>query len=146
MGFVKTDLSFISSDGRNITTLEPIVLTRPNGEVITAPPGFTSDGASTPKSIWWLIPPFGTYWLACVLHDFLYRVSGRPKDECDTILMEAMTSLGVELFLREAIYEGVHLGGQWAFDNDRNPKLMALLNNRRLTMTSEEFKACCALN
>lgn len=119
MPFAKTTVRGETSDGRNITTLEPIVYTARSGEVITIPAGTTSDGASTPRQIWNLIPPFGTYWLATVLHDYLYRIDKRPKAECDDLLLEAMESLGVDWILRNAIYEGVHLGGFHAFAEDR---------------------------
>ena len=122
-GFAKTTLAVETSDGRHATLLEPLVYTSKAGEVITAPVGTISDGASTPKIIWNLIPPFGSYWLATVLHDYLYRVTKQPRDYCDSMLLEAMESLNVELLLREAIYEGVRLGGGIPFEDDRRAKL-----------------------
>ncbi len=119
MGFSKTTLRVETSDGRYFTLLEPLVYTSDAGEVITAPAGTKTDGASTPPELWPLIPPFGTYWLAAVLHDFLYRIDKRPKVECDKLLLEAMLSLSVEKALRDAIYEGVVLGGLPSFAEDR---------------------------
>lgn len=91
------------------------------------PVGTVSDGASTPREIWDLIPPFGSYWRATYLHDYLYRLTKRDRKECDDILLEAMKDIGVPLLLRDAIYEGVRLGGSWAFDDDRKAKLRAAL-------------------
>ena len=125
MPFAKLTLLTEAADGRHVKLMEPLVFIRPNGEVITAPIGTLSDGASTPPVIWPVIPPFGSYWLATVLHDYLYRITKRDKDECDLILLEAMVSLEVPLLLREAIYEGVHLGGGIAFDDDRRVALKA---------------------
>ena len=117
-----------TSDGRNFTLLSPEVFTSGVGEVITIPAGSTSDGASTPKELWIEIPPFGQYWKAAFLHDYLYRFTQKPKAECDSLLFEAMRSLGVPLLLAGTIYEGVHAGGQSSFDADRASVPKATLN------------------
>lgn len=126
MPFKNTDIAVRTSDGHNFVLLEELVYVTEAGETITAPVGATTDGCSTPKEIWNMIPPFGQYWMGAVLHDYLYRMSGKPKDQCDLIFLEAMQSLGVDLLLRETIYEGVHLGGEWSFNDDRHPKLKLL--------------------
>ncbi|HZV33857.1 MAG TPA: DUF1353 domain-containing protein, partial [Verrucomicrobiae bacterium] len=109
-----------SKDGRNFVLLESFTFVTKAGETITVPAGSESDGASTPKPIWNVLPPFGTYWPAAYLHDYLYRYTQRPKSECDSLLNEAMESLGVIEDERIAIYEGVNFGGQLAFDHDRS--------------------------
>lgn len=131
-GFAKLTLAVETTDGRFVKLIEDLVYTTKSGEVITAPAATLSDGASTPKILWAMIPPFGQYWLAAVLHDYLYRLSKLPKDYCDNILLEAMESLGVEWLLRETIYEGVHLGGDVAFNDDRRVKLKLFMS--RLAM------------
>ena len=35
--------------------------------------GFSTDLASVPRLLWWLIPPLGLYQRAAVIHDYLYR-------------------------------------------------------------------------
>jgi hypothetical protein len=124
MPFAKRTLKVETGDGRFFDLLEPLVYTTNSGEVITVPIGCTTDGASTPREIWNIIPPFGTYWLAAVLHDYLYRITERSKAECDHLLLEAMISLGVDEALRNAIYEGVHIGGTVSFDEDRKINLI----------------------
>lgn len=119
MPFKQRTLKVETHDGHNITLLEPLVYVTEAGETITIPAGAESDGASTPQVIWNQLPPFGTYWLATVLHDFLYRLSSKTQLECDDLLFEAMCSLGVSKFAREAIYAGVRVGGKGAFDQDR---------------------------
>jgi uncharacterized protein DUF1353 len=113
---------------------EKVVYSSRSGEQIVISVGAESDGASVPKELWAVAPPFGWYWRAAVLHDFLYRYTQRPKSECDALLLEAMDvllgeiqskSLGdkVEHVLREAearaFYEAVTLGGGCSFDEDR---------------------------
>lgn len=117
--FTNLPLKVSSFDGRNFVLLEDFSFTRPNGEVITVPAGSESDGASTPPEIWPVLPPFGLYWPAAVLHDWAYRYSKLPKDECDLLLNEGMAALGVHEVTRIEIYEGVHFGGGKAFAEDR---------------------------
>lgn len=119
-------LKVSSSDGHNFTLLESFSFTRPNGDVITVPVGSTSDGASTPRELWLTLPPFGDYWPAAYLHDWLYRESILDKDTCDIILAEAMEACGTEWIVRNTIYEGVRLGGWSSFTNDRSkPKVVS---------------------
>lgn len=118
-GFSVDKLSCETNDGRNIVITVPFSYTRKDGIVINVPVGSKSDGASTPRILWQTIPPFGSYWKAAVLHDYLYRYSKYDKDFCDETLLEAMHILGVDEVIAHSIYEGVHLGGEFAFNDDR---------------------------
>lgn len=118
-GFLKTSLAVETSDGRNFTLLEPLSFVAKSGRAFVVPVGSTTDGASTPGILWAQMPPFGKYWLAAVLHDWAYRYSDLTKDDCDSLLLEAMRDLDVEQLEADAIYEGVRLGGQQSFDEDR---------------------------
>lgn len=115
-----TDILKVStSDGRNFVLLEPFTYTCKSGLAITVPAGSTSDGASTPPEIWPTVPPFGKYWKAAFLHDYLYRYTQMAKADCDNVFKEAMRSLEVSAIEADAIYEGVNLFGQLSFDQDR---------------------------
>lgn len=124
-GFSTLTLCVESTDGHNFSLLEPFTFTSSKGEVIEVPAGTKTDGATTPRALWPTLPPFGTYWRAAVLHDYLYRDSKRPKAECDSLLLDAMQLIGVDSGIRTVIYEGVHLGGWGAFDYDREQLLAA---------------------
>lgn len=120
-----------TADGRNFTLLEPIIYIAQDGVQYRIPTGAESDGASTPSVLWPTIPPFGSYWKAAYLHDAAYRntlevwdgqmyVKARlTKDACDLLLKDAMIVSGTHAITYEEIYEGVHVGGQSSFDNDR---------------------------
>jgi Protein of unknown function (DUF1353) len=112
--------------------LDSFSYTSKTGRVVTVPVGATSDGASTPREIWSFIPPFGTYWMAAFLHDYLYRSTDLPKDVCDSLLEEAMEDLCVDAIERDAIYEGVALGGQSDFNQDRSALSIGLTKNGSL--------------
>jgi hypothetical protein len=118
-GLSTDNLKVSTADGRNFVLLEEFSYRANSGEVITVPVGATSDGASTPPEIWPTIPPFGRYWKAAFLHDYLYRCTQRPKAECDGLFKEAMVSLGVNGIEADIIYAGVDLLGQRSFDADR---------------------------
>ena len=123
MGFSSPTIVVRSGDGRNFEIVTPFTYTANDGTVYEVKAGATSDGASTPRGIWVTIPPFGKYWLAAVLHDFLYRFTEVPKDRCDSMLLEAMECLGVPQAEADAIYAGVKFGGWASFEADRSAQL-----------------------
>jgi len=118
-GFDKPMVKGFTSDGRNFIFAESLTFTHPNGESYTIEVGDSSDGASSPRAAWSVIPPFGKYWKSAALHDSLYRKAKWPKDKCDSWFKTAMELEGVNLEERVTLYEAVHLGGQSSFDEDR---------------------------
>lgn len=120
MSFSTGTLKVETSDGRNFTLLEGFSWVSQDGTRIDVPAGATSDGASTPQALWSIgFAPFGSYWMAAFLHDFLYRFSGYAKSSCDSFLLEAMHDLNVPGIISRTIYEGVTLGGSNSFATDR---------------------------
>ena len=83
--------------------------------VLTIPAGFVTDLASVSRLLWWVLPPFGRYTRAAVVHDFLYSGQGLSRAIADAIFLEAMTDLGVGRWKRWVMYAGVRLGGWQAF-------------------------------
>lgn len=118
-GFSTLSIKVETSDGRNVIVLEDFSFTDSKGNVYVVPAGSKSDGASTPRFLWRELPPFGVYWLAAVFHDWLFRYSKLPEHQCNALLLEAMVSLNVPLLERQAIFEGVSLGGWVSFAEDR---------------------------
>ncbi len=119
MPFTAGSFKVETADGRNIRLLEAVTFYTHDLRKIVIPAGATSDGASVPQAVWNILPPFGDYWRAAVLHDWLYRNSDLPKAECDNVFREALTDLAIPYATRETLYQGVHLGGQAAFDAAR---------------------------
>lgn len=122
-GFQSDSVVTRSSDGHTFVLVEPLVYVTALGAVITVPAGSTCDGASVPRVLWRALPPFGRYWLAAWLHDYLYRDTDMARINCDDLFKEAMISLGVDPLRAEAMYQGVRLGGQSAFDQNRARRL-----------------------
>lgn len=115
MGFSRLDILVRSRDGRNVAVEEAFFFTRPDGSRITVLVGSEADGASSPFGAWNVLPPFGEYWPACVLHDAMYGGMTDPpietQEEADLIFSEALESLQVPLVTRSALYEAVRLFG-----------------------------------
>lgn len=82
-----------------------------SGMYITVPRGFVTDFASVPRIFWIILPPWGKYGKAAVLHDYLYQQGKFIRLLCDSIFFEAMTVLGVPRWQKWLIYLGVRLGG-----------------------------------
>jgi len=82
---------------------------------ITVPAGFVTDGASIPRVFWSILEPFGPYFEAALIHDFLYSPWNRrfTRRQADLIFKEAMFNSGLDWVRRETIYRAVRLGG-WA--------------------------------
>jgi hypothetical protein len=133
--FLNLPIQCSSNDGLNVIITAPLYFLAASGDNYMVPVGATSDGASTPHEIWPLLPPFGVYWPAAVLHDAAYRntlmvkranagfsdwaLAALPRDRCDDLLKEAMRDLGVSEADIVEIYEGVHLCGEDSFVGDR---------------------------
>jgi len=78
---------------------------------IIVPYGFITDLASIPRAFWSILPPFGEYAKAAILHDFLYCFGNKGRKYADRVLLEAMTVLGVAKWRRFVIYSAVRIFG-----------------------------------
>ena len=87
-------------------------LSTAHGE-IRVPAWFLTDGASVPRLFWNILSPFGDYFGAAVIHDFLYSPNNRRHDRetCDAIFLAAMEDAGVSWIKRRTIYRAVRLAG-----------------------------------
>lgn len=83
---------------------------------VTIPAGYLTDGASVPQIFWNMIPPWGKYGQAAVVHDLLCEylaitTSAGPasitRAECDAVLYEAMKILEVPAWKSSTIYYSV---------------------------------------
>lgn len=101
-------------NGRRITLTQDLIYESDllDKSVLMVPAGFNSDLASVPWGLWNLIPPWGPYADAAVIHDYLYRVQViKPRKFVDQIFLEAMEVKQCRWVQRWAIYLGVRIGG-----------------------------------
>jgi len=113
MPFADPRVSVTQTDGYN-WRLDRQVWFSDHGAVFIVPKGYVTDFATVPQFIWWLIPTYGNYTAATVLHDWLItyalpnrRVSSRRVDR---VFREAMQSLGVSAPRRWLMWAGVRWG------------------------------------
>jgi len=102
-------------DGRRWRLVEPFefYFDDENGrQAIKVPAGFVTDFASVPRAFWWLLPPWGRYGKAAVVHDFCYREGCYSRKKCDRIFLEGMQVLGVPWWKRSVMYWAVRLFGK----------------------------------
>lgn len=92
---------------------EPLIFFTSDDTTITVPAGFETDLASVPRFFWRIIPPFGRYTAAAIVHDYLCRRIPRNYKYADRIFLEAMEALHVPRWKRYTMYYAVrvaHLG------------------------------------
>lgn len=98
--------------------LAPLVYTmgREDEVKIVVPVGTTTDFASIPRLLRWLLDPADPQYLrAAVVHDLLYERRGVARVVADAILVDGMRALGCPCWKRALVYAGVRLGGWWAW-------------------------------
>lgn len=100
-------------DGKWWVLLEPV--TWENGFTAHVPLGFTTDFASTPRLLWWLLPPYGRYAAAAVVHDRDYHVGAISRAHADERFLRCLASLGVLIGVRYAMWASVRAFGARAW-------------------------------
>jgi hypothetical protein len=88
-----------------------------SGMLIRVPGGFETDGASIPRPLWALLPTWGRYSRAAVVHDWLCEAlkTGRPHRygrtyaEAAAVFREAMKVCGVGGLARWGMWAAVRL-------------------------------------
>ena len=91
-------------------------------ESINVPVGFKTDFASIPRILWGVIPRWGRYGNAAVVHDYCYWSQTYTRKRSDEIFMEGMTVLKVSSLLRHIIYFAVRIFGFLAWRNNKRRK------------------------
>jgi len=84
---------------------------------VTVPAGFISDFASIPRLFWRVLPPWGEYNRAAVVHDYLYRTHLRTRAGADDLFLALMVELGVSRWKRRVMYRAVRMFGARAYRN-----------------------------
>lgn len=96
-----------------------------SSRLIKVPKDFITDFASVPKAFWSIIPPYGKYTKAAVLHDYIYKYHGfvssdqfisYTRKEADRIFLQAMKVLGVGRIKRGIMYNAVRWFGAKAWN------------------------------
>jgi hypothetical protein len=85
-------------------------------DLFKGPAGFVTDFASVPGLFTWLVPRYGRFTKAAILHDFLCDEAkeGRfIRSQADGIFRRVMRELGVGFIRRWVMWAAVRLGSGW---------------------------------
>lgn len=83
---------------------------------VEIPVGYLTDGASVPRIFWNVIPPWGRWGQAAIVHDYLCEYlkikttegeKSITRKECDDIFLEAMLVIGVPPYKAKMIHGAV---------------------------------------
>jgi hypothetical protein len=102
----------LEGDDRSWILGAPLVVDVGDGEVITVPIGFTTDGASIPNLAQTLTgwKPFeGPQRWAGIVHDWLYYQDGYDRKRADEIFRDILRAEGASGFRTSAMYWAVRL-------------------------------------
>jgi hypothetical protein len=113
------------------------------GETYTVPAGFKSDLASIPRLFWAILPPFGRYSKAAVIHDYLLAnnkvIPDNEKltiDRINYIFKESMRELNVNKVQIAVIHFAVQL---WLKSKTRILKAWKAISLLRTIIGSTAF-------
>lgn len=93
-----------------------------SSDVIDVPIGTYTDFASIPRLLWSILPRWGKYGNAAVIHDWLYWDQSRCRRDADFILLEGMEVLQVSAWKKFAIFWAVRAFGWLAWSNNARKK------------------------
>ncbi len=119
-----TDSLIVSplSDGRTWIILRPFgydVGKEGSGDTVEVKIGFMTDFASIPRLFWIILPRWGKYGNAAVVHDWLYWQQTRSRKESDRIMFEGMGVLRVPIWQKYPIYIAVRSFGCLAWKRNQ---------------------------
>lgn len=95
---------------------EPFVYNLGDSKYVCVPTGFLTDGASVPRVLWNIVPPWGVHGQAAVMHDYLCEygiisngTSYEPvtRKQADEIFLRGLEDIGVGALSRTFMYAGV---------------------------------------
>jgi len=89
---------------------------------VNVPKGFVTDFASVPRIFWQFLPRDGKYTYPAIIHDYLYWVQDRPRENADEIFRIAMREFSLDPIVINAVYWGVKAGGSIAWKNNAAAK------------------------
>jgi hypothetical protein len=110
------------------TLTKPLCVEIVDKEIIIIPAGFGTDLSSVPRFLWFIMPPFGNFLLAALVHDYMYATNYRESDLgtyqarklADETMLFISNKYNNENWFKRADnyirYAGVRLFGSWIYN------------------------------
>ena len=108
-------IPIIIHKSKKISVYENIMRKVGTDITIQIPKGFVCDGASVPRILWTIFPPFHRWTDSAIIHDFLYKTQFIDRKICDKIFLTCMLEGGVNKFVAYLFYYNVRLFGKFAW-------------------------------
>ncbi|KAA8884107.1 DUF1353 domain-containing protein [Nocardia colli] len=108
MAFVGSGLVVEELDAKFWRVVEPLVYQGDSQEFVI-PAGFRTDFASVPRAFVWLVPRYGAYTRAAILHDYLRSSQAVGIADADGIFRRCLRELGVTVPRRWMMWAAVRL-------------------------------------
>jgi hypothetical protein len=109
MPFVDSEQIDIIQTGDTTFQLVHPVAYRGKLQSFVVPAGQDTDLASVPVGLTWLIPRYGRWTKAAILHDYLWRTGVITKSDADGVFRRALRELGVPIHKRWVMWSAVRL-------------------------------------
>lgn len=106
----ESDRVVVARHGDNEWRLVEPLIYQGKDDVFRVEAGYVTDFASVPRLAVWLIPRFGRYTPAAIVHDFLCDTLPVPPVDVDGIFRRIMRELGVPPVRRWLMWAGVRWG------------------------------------
>ncbi len=94
-------------------TLENLDHTLINGRDVFIHRGTVSNGASVPRLLWWIYPPYGTYTYPAVVHDYLYENNLYSRRLADRQFLVDMGRTNTNKFTKWLFYITIRIFGAY---------------------------------
>ncbi|MFF0200131.1 DUF1353 domain-containing protein [Streptomyces sp. NPDC005017] len=111
MPFADGDITVKQIDAETWELREELTY-RGSSQTFVVPVPFRTDFASVPTMFVWLIPRYGVYTKAAILHDFLCREAPVSRADADGIFRRALRELGVSALRRWIMWAAVRTGSR----------------------------------
>ncbi|HSW80190.1 MAG TPA: DUF1353 domain-containing protein [Candidatus Saccharimonadales bacterium] len=109
MPFVKSEVALKELGPEKWELLEPIEY-QGRKEKFYVHTGFKTDLASVPRIFTWLVPRYGKYTKAAIVHDFLCETKPVNRADADGLFRRMMRELNVPFLLRWMMWAAVRAG------------------------------------
>lgn len=111
MAFIGSGPVVEELDAQFWRVVEPLVYHGATEEFVI-PAGFRTDFASVPRALIWLVPRYGNYTRAAILHDYLRSSDVVSNADADGIFRRCLREFGVSIPRRYMMWAAVRLGSR----------------------------------
>lgn len=71
---------------------------------LVIPKGYTTDFASVPQLLWWLIPAHGNAAMPAIIHDYTCEYGILPRWQCDKIFLQLLKKANISTWQYSLMY------------------------------------------